>query len=230
MLAVKKNSMTIKLPLNRQIYSKYELGPAMHMTHISNIEPIFQSGALLAKNTAGLNTAEDLSLVDIQTVRAQKTVPCSGRLLHDYVPLYFGNRTPMVAKYRDRNEEIVFLRFSLDLLEMGGVVISDGNARSNPTKFRNYTRLDDLDFLDPSAIKTTYYWDDDEIKRKKQAEILVPDRLPLDRLYEIICYSEAVKNHILEKADENGIEIRVLVRPGRAWYIPPRTQSGAETE
>jgi hypothetical protein len=218
------------VPLYEQIYRRYHLGPAVHTTHIENIDSIFREGALLAKNCERLRVAHDLSLENIQRVRAEKIVPCSGRSLHDYVPLYFGNRTPLVAMHRDKNEQLVFLRFSLDILSHGGVVISDGNARSDATTFRQYTHLDDLEILDPTAIKTTFYWNDDEIKRRKQAEVLVPENLSLDLLYEIICHSEAARDRIFAVGDSYGKRFRILVRPGKAWYIPPRSPPGAPAQ
>jgi hypothetical protein len=60
--------------------------------------------------------------------RAAITLPASQRPLHDYVPLYLGFKTPMVAIKQAHNEDLLFLRFSLGVLVTPGSVVCDGNA------------------------------------------------------------------------------------------------------
>jgi hypothetical protein len=75
-------------------------------------------------------------------------------------------------------------------------VISDGNARSDVTKFVKYSQLNDLDMLTPKYINTVKYASDAEIKRCKQSELLVLDKLPLKHLQRIVCYSHTVKSKV----------------------------------
>jgi ssDNA thymidine ADP-ribosyltransferase, DarT len=102
-------------PLYREIKERFQLPPAYHMTHFANLELIFNGGALLAKNKLSNLNIYDISNPSIQAWRSQKIIPVSGRSIHDL------------------NEKIVFLRFSLDILRQPGVIVSDGNARSNST-------------------------------------------------------------------------------------------------
>ncbi|MBI2579366.1 MAG: DUF4433 domain-containing protein [Candidatus Aenigmarchaeota archaeon] len=115
-------------PLYKQIHAKYQLGPANHMTHIDNVAAIVQAGELRAYNLMRGTSYRNLANDDVQAGRAAKSISVTGRPLHDYVPLYFGSRTPMVAVNQRENESLVFIRFSLDMLAMGDVVISDGKA------------------------------------------------------------------------------------------------------
>ncbi|MCM2281461.1 MAG: DUF4433 domain-containing protein [Bdellovibrionaceae bacterium] len=206
------------LPLNKQIYAKYQLGPASHMTHLGNVEAIVRAGELRSYNLMRDHSYQNLANEDVQAGRAAKVVPPTGRPLHDYVPLYFGNRTPMVAVNQQHNQELVFIRFSLDLLTHGNLVITDGNARSASTVFRVFTQLTDLDILDPKAINTPKYKGNPELKRRKQAEILVPERLSLQHAYDFIAYSETAHHRLLEIFDRCGTRFNVLVRPGN-WYF-----------
>jgi hypothetical protein len=69
------------------------------MTHISNLDAILATGALVA--TARLQAAEtpftNIAYSSIQGRRATTPVPCGpGGRLHDYVPFYFTNRSPML--------------------------------------------------------------------------------------------------------------------------------------
>jgi hypothetical protein len=205
--------------LFEKIRQRYQLGPAYHMTHGSNLASIFASGALLSKNSlAALNMGiVDISNPGIQDWRNQKFIPETNRSIHEYVPLYFGFKTPMVACVQEINEKIVFLRFSLNVLELPEVIIADGNARSDNTLFRSFSSLDDLKFLDVRAIHSRKYSNDPEKKRRKQAELLVPDRVSVDQILDIICYSEAAKLAVERHAKKAGLCFKIHVDPG--WYF-----------
>lgn len=189
------------------------------MTHGGNLASIFASGQLVSKN--GLIAAKasivDISNPGIQEWRNQKIIPQANRPIHDYVPLYFGFKTPMVACLQKDNERIVFLRFSLDILELPGVIISDGNARSDTTVFHPFSCIDDLEFLDVRTILGVKYANDPEKKRRKQAEVLVPDRLGVHQILDIICYSDAAKLAIERHAKKAGLCFKIHVNPG--WYF-----------
>lgn len=204
-------------PLYQQIKERFSLGPAYHMTHGKNLPGIFAQGALLARNRVNLTGVTDISNPEIQEWRSRKILDISGRGIHDYVPLYFGFKTPMVAAVQAENEKIVFLRWSLDVLDNGGVIISDGNARSDTTSFREFKTIEDLGVLDVAAILAVKYADDQERKRRKQAEILIPDHLLLASMLDIICFSEPAKCAILRHAKMAGITVQVRVNSG--WYF-----------
>lgn len=207
----------MNFPLYQQIRSRFGLGPASHMTHLNNLPAIITAGELCSYSQMRGRTYQNIANEDVQAGRAAKTVPPTNRPLHDFVPLYFGFKTPMVAVNKDKNEELVFLRFSLEILTTPGVVITDGNARSNVTKFRSYTQIDDLSIVDAKAVNIVKYAHDGELKRKKQAEILVPDKLPFSQVFDIICFSEAARTKALAILDGFGINKPVYVNPG--WYF-----------
>jgi len=208
----------MSIPIYQQIRARFQLGPAIHMTHLSNLPSILREGELRSHTLMAGRDHRSVANEDVQAGRAAKVVPLSGRALHDYVPLYFGVKTPMVAVNQDQNEAIVFLRFSLDVfLSIAGVVISDGNARSNVTRFFLFAKIDDLSVLDVAAIHTYKYARDPELKRKKQAEILVPDHLPMAQLFDIICFSVEARSRVLEILDNFGINKPVYV--GAHYYF-----------
>lgn len=120
----------MKKPLYQQIKEKFQLGPASHMTHISNLVEIAKGG-LLSHNQMKNQNYFDLSDASVLLGRERKIIPHTGQYLHDFVPIYFGWKTPMVMRHQDKNEEIIFLRFSLDILQTSGAIFSDGNARSH---------------------------------------------------------------------------------------------------
>lgn len=208
---------TVNPPLHQQIREKYGLGPAMHMTHIENLENVLRSGGILSYNRMKGLLYQNLSNEDVQLGRSQIIIPATGRPLHDYVPLYFGFKTPMVAYNQKINSELIFLRASLDILTIQGVVISDGNARSRKTSFAIFKTMDDLACLDCKAIQSVKYAGDVELKRRKQAELLIPDTLEWLNIYDIIVFSDLTKKRVVAILNSFGKHKSVRSNPG--WYF-----------
>lgn len=191
------------------------------MTHIENLQLIAQAGELRSYNgmvgAMYINMAND----DVQSGRAGIIVPQTGKPLHDYVPLYFGIKTPMAACNQHQNEDFIYLQFSTDLLQTPGTVISDGNARAGATNFREVASLDDFALLDVRAIHSVKYAGDPELKRRKQAEALIRDSVPFSAVYNIATFSISSRRRVLAVLDSFGIQKRVSVSPG--YYFVQRT-------
>ena len=206
--------------LSTQIRQNYELGNVQHMTDFENLESIFSNGEILSHNQVNSQnvTITDISNVSVQTGRAIITIPCTGKALHNYVPLYWGKKTPMVSALRERNDSLVFLMFSTNLLAEYDCVISDGNARTAGTSFRSYTQLSDLDLLTPKDINTHKYAHDTEVKRRKQSELLVLDRLPLKHLLYLVCPSNEVKLKVEALKTTHGVNCGVCIGGGNYYY------------
>lgn len=203
--------------LSQTINEKYQIWAAHHMTHMDNLRPILQAGELRSYNLMRRQSYRNLANEDVQAGRAGITVAASQKPLHDYVPLYLGFKTPMVAINQTHNEDLLFMRFSLDILAITGSIVCDGNARSNASKFYLFTGPEVFSSLDVTAIRSVKYARDPELKRKKQAEILIPDRLPIAQMLDIICYSEGAKTRALSILNDFGIQKAVKVNPG--WYF-----------
>lgn len=212
----------MKKPFYQQIKEQYQLGPASHITHIDNLEKIIADG-LLSHNLMSGKKYFDLSDPNIQLGRENKIILDTGKTLHDYVPLYFGWKSPMLMRHQDKNEQIIYLRYSLDILKTSGAVISNGNARSNDTRFYNFKEIKDLSNLNAQAINSVKWVGEPEKKRQKQAEILIPDQIPFSQVFEIICYSESVQNRVMDILEKSGISTKVKVNSG--WYYVPQKRS-----
>lgn len=210
--------------LSQTINEKYQVWVAHHMTHMDNLRPILQSGELRSYNLMRGQSYRNLANEDVQSGRAAITVPASQKPLHDYVPLYLGFKTPMVAINQAHKEDLLFLRFSLDVLATPGAIVCDGNARSNSSKFYLFTGPEVFSSLDVTAIRSVKYAKDPELKRKKQAEVLIPDRLPVAQMLDMICYSESAKTRALSILTEFGIKKAVKVNQG--WYFVNSPQAG----
>lgn len=210
--------------LSQTINEKYQVWAAYHMTHIDNLRSILQSGELRSYNLMRCQGYHNLANEDVQAGRAAITVAATQKPLHDYVPLYLGFKTPMVAINQTQNEDLLFLRFSLDILGTQGSVVCDGNARSNSSKFYLFTGPDVFSCIDVGAIRTVKYAGNPELKRKKQAEILIPDRLKVAQMLDMICYSESAKTRALSILRE--FDIKKPVKVNQGWYFVNSSQSG----
>jgi hypothetical protein len=206
--------------LSDQIKLKYELGDVLHMTDLANLESILSRKAILSHNKVLSQQIKikDISNNSVQIGRASIVVSSSGKPLHNYVPLYWGKKTPMVAALQNMNQSLIFMMFSTDLLGEYECVIADGNARSNETVFVNFTQLNDLDVLNPKDINTLKYAANPEIKRRKQAEILVHNELPLKYLRYIICHSVDVKLTIEGLLTTHGVKCGVYIGRGNYYF------------
>jgi hypothetical protein len=190
------------------------------MTHLDNLESILRSDGLKSYNSMRGSFYCNLANEDVQAGRASRTIPVSGRALHDYVPLYFGFKTPMVACNQEHNEDLLFLRFSLDILATPGAIFSDGNARTLATQFFAFNTVDDLAAVDPSAINTVKYGGDEEKKRRKQAEVLIPDFVPFSKVLDIVAFSVEARSEVLALLAKFGKN--QLVRVNHMFYFVPR--------
>ncbi len=155
-----------------------ELTELHYITPIANVLSILNMG-ILSHNRAKRVRHESVAMKEIQDRRARVTVP-AGKTLHDYVNLYIYARNPMMYKRRTEFRELCVLRVSPDVIDLPGVVITDGNACGEYVRFsaapkglaivdRNWTFADD--WRDPDPIQ--YY----RKKTAKCAEVLVPDKV-----------------------------------------------------
>ena len=200
---------------------KFRLAPAFHFTLIDNLHEILQAGCLFSKTTVGHRLNTDLSNPEIQKARDNTVIPATGRRVTEYVPLYFGFKTPMLSLKRKQNEDIIYLRFTLDILGISGAVFSDVDASDRDTKFFAFQKVDDLAVLDHATINGAKWGTDLDKKRRKQSEILIPDSLTLSYLVDIFCYSESsrIRTQNVLNSFTNGL--KAVVKPG--FYFSENT-------
>lgn len=175
---------------------------------IENVPSIMKHG-ILSHSQASRVRHRSVADQDVQDLRAGKGVP-GGFLLHDYVNLYFNARNPMLFKRRDIVSELCVLRISLEVLAGGGVVLTDGNAASDCTKFGDYwTMLEairwDLVFAESWALG-----DPEERRERKRvicAEILIPKPVAPRSLIGAYVSSEEAYSELIKVAFTLAIEV-----------------------
>jgi hypothetical protein len=113
----------------------------------------------------------DISDNEVNDRRNSKE-PKNNRKIHDYVPLYFNPRNPMLYRRKDWQDSIVILEIDSRFIYQKNSLFTNGNAASNSTCF--YNDLSNLDKVDLPFVLGNGYWTDyPDGKRKKCAEVLV---------------------------------------------------------
>ena len=158
-----------------------ELKELHYITPIANVHSILKLG-ILSHNRAKRVRHESVAMKEIQDRRAKVTIP-RGRKLHCYVNLYICARNPMMYKRRAQHQELCVLKINPDVIDLPGVVITDGNASSGYTRF--YNAPDGLANVDREWTFADNWQDPDPIQKYKKtaakcAEVLVPDKVNLD--------------------------------------------------
>ncbi len=165
-----------------------------HMTSLDNLENILLHG-ILSHNSAhaqGL-VHNDISMNEVNQRRANKR-PIHNVSLHDYVPLYFNPKNPMLFKRKDIQDKLVILGVNRSLIYHPLSIFSDGNAASNDTMFFNDVSM--LSKLNWTCIKREFWNDFIDGKRIKCAETLVRSSIPANYIVRIYCINIEVKNQV----------------------------------
>lgn len=186
------------------------------MTHVENIPHILSHG-ITHRNSPNANSnykpIGDNSLI---STRDEFIVP-DGRKLGDFIPFYFGPRTPMLYVMQmgfngvskvDPNDIIYCVSNVRLVVETGNeILFTNGHAIDSLTDYFCRNDLMSIDELVKSEDVNSKFWkstEDTDLKRRKEAEFLVLGDLPKDVISGYIVYSEKTKNVLLE----NGIHER----------------------
>lgn len=202
--------------------------PIYHITHISNLPSILQEGGLLCdamQRTRRLFNME-IAHPNLKERRMRVPVP-QGGVLADYVPLYFTERSPMlysihtghVSNYTAGQEEIIYLVSSIERVQAGDCIwcFTDGHAVEAMTSF--YSDPEKLSKLDWGVINA-WRWkntdDDNDRKRRKQAEFLVLEKFPWELVESIGVINSAMAENVRSLMRRHSHQPPVHVR--RRWY------------
>jgi hypothetical protein len=149
-----------------------------YITDITNMPSIMANG-ILSHNLAKRFPHSSVAMAEIQERRDRKRVP-PGKLLHDYVNLYFHARNPMLYKLKDLHAELCVLKIDKAVLNLLNVVITDRNASCDFAKFA--PSPSGLSGVNTSLVFAEFWTDPDPIKKDykksvKCAEVLVPNKV-----------------------------------------------------
>ena len=202
---------------------EYEKIPELYyLTHVRNVPSMVEYGLLCRKlvEELGINH-ESIADDEIVEKRKLKRTP-DGKTLDEFVNLYFAKKPPMYWRIVSRaknSRELCYVCVCKSVLLEPGVYFSDGNAASSRTKI--YSGLKNLKHLNWEIIYDEFWYafkplygkslliPDEEVKRLKQAEVLVPRKIPPEKIRRIVVSSSVVKTRLKEILGEGKIIVEV---------------------
>ena len=179
--------------------SYFKLEGLFHFTHVDHIQSIFRHGLLSHENAHKQGLVQhDISSTEVQHRRSQLSI--GGMPVHNYVPLYFNPRNAMLFRIAQdfTMKNIVIFRLPCELMKQRGVWFTDGNAASTATM--SFSNLNDLTKLDWDCLRAGYWTDFEDGRRKRMAEILIPDKISdsyIKRKSHLFAHDQEVKGRIL---------------------------------
>ena len=200
-----------------------QLEYAFRLVHIKNIPHVLEAGFVLP--TSQKASSNYIPIGDSIVIDKRNTLTNNGNLnLRQYIPFYFGPRSPMlyviqkgyngVTRYHPSELVYCIVRLSDIRSQNIDCVFTDGHAFSAITK---YYSKDDLDRIDEIVNREDVYaqfWnveDDLDLKRRKEAELLIKTELPAKYIKGFVVYDEEARQQLLSFGiDASMIVIREL--------------------
>jgi hypothetical protein len=184
--------------------------PIYRLVHVDNLAALLARGRLHAPlhvpaDGLAYRTIHD---ANVQANRRIKQVPCGpGGTVHDYLPFYFGPlsvmllqlKTGHVPGYTEGQEPLVYLRTTVQAVAQAGCpyVFTDGHGLAKFTSW--FDDLAQLDAVDWPLVRDRFWADsleDNDRKRRKQAEFLVWQGLDWDLLDGIGVFSSGMQQRV----------------------------------
>jgi hypothetical protein len=158
-----------------------ELDELHFVTPISNVPSIMQHGILCHRQAQRL-VHDSAANQDVQDRQARVRLP-NRRWLHEYANLYICSRNPALYLMTVNlgHSNLAVLRVSTDVLDLPGVIITDGNAASDIVRW--FPSPLGLSILDWERVFAEYWThpndqlDYERHKFQKCAELLVPGQV-----------------------------------------------------
>ena len=191
------------------------------MTHIENIAHILQNGITHSTSLHANSAFVPIGDGSLITTR-NNILLANNKRLGDYIPFYFGSRTPMLYVVQKGfnmvaptpPDKIVYcissvqkiIDLQLDFMFTDGHAVDSFTTQYNASDIQNINNI-----LDKSAIDAKYWTDENDLdkKRRKEAEFLVFGDIPLEAVLYYVTYNENAKNFIVNLgADAAKIGVR----------------------
>lgn len=199
--------------------------------HHQNLDYILQNG-IYYRNSDNFDP-EYINIGSSEIINHRDEVPVKcypDTMVNDYVPFYFGVRSPMLYKIKTGNgvsrraqNEIIYLACNFKELTDSELkwCFTDGNAAKYITDF--YNDVSEIDNLDWKSINATEWTDnnsdgDHDRMRKKHSEFLVRDHVPVAFIKAIVVFTEVRKIQVEAVINKYGLNIEVHVDTMYKFY------------
>lgn len=176
------------------------------MTHIQNIPHILDVGFVHANSSDA--SPNYIPIGDSTMIRARADRDAAGKTLDQYIPFYFGPRSPMLYVIQNGfngvtkrfPNEIVYCVLRIDAVISSKLrfIFTDGHAADHITKTYPREDLRDIDSIISYSDVYAQFWNEDaDAKRKKEAELLFLDEVPQSLISGYVVYDEVAKHQLI---------------------------------
>ena len=204
--------------------------PIFRLMHIENLSIGLRRGGLHAPNNIPSDGLKYKTIhnIDIQNERGAWHITCGPKgVIHDYVPFYFGMRSPMlfqlctglVEGYAEGQDPLIYVVSTVESIHGAALpfVFSDGHGIAAYTQW--YDKLADLGKIDWEAVHARYWnctVEDPDRQRRKQAEFLVYRFCPWELVHEIGVLNESARAKVISIISNYCASTPVQIH--REWY------------
>lgn len=194
---------------------------AFRITHIDNIQNITTYGIVRKDST--LKYKDFTKIGDPQIIHLREDIEIKGHRIGSYIPFYLGPRSPMLYVIQHGYngvqqvdpEKIVYCVVRLkDILNSDiDCIFTDGHVLSRLSNIYPKDELkhisDIINYDDVYSIQWNSELDLD-LKRRKEAELLFIDDLPIELVCGFVVYNDIAKQMLMNLGTE---EKKIIVRP-----------------
>ena len=194
---------------------------SFRMVHIDNIPHIEDVGFVLPSSPCASATYKPIG--DTTLINARNATPVHGVNLSEYIPFYFGYRSPMLYVIQHGNnivkkhnpEDIVYCVIKIEDIIYNNIecIFTDGHARSKITQFYKQSDLAQLNQYVSCNDVYAIHWNDDydtDLKRRKSAELLIKGELAKDYICGYVVYNEDAKSKMIDFGVDKK---KIIVKP-----------------
>lgn len=195
------------------------------IVHINNVEYILEHG-MFTKN----HLQADLNYIDIgdSNLTSQRnnhpvSIDPPNGTLGEYVPFYFGPLSPMLMNIwtgfrgitKRPQSDIIYICCKVDDIVTSNLTFcfTDGHAKNHLTTF--YNNLNQLNEVSWNIVGERYWRNDDndyDRMRKKQAEFLVKEMVPVMCIKCIVVFNEEKRILVDGIIQRFGLKINVIIK------------------
>jgi hypothetical protein len=191
------------------------------ITHIENIPHILQNG--ITHSSSANSNPDFVPIGDGSLIATRnKYLLINGRRLGEYIPFYFGVRTPMLYVVQKGfnmvaptpAENIIYCVSSVQkIIDLKlDFVFTDGHAVDGFSSQYTAVNIQNIDaILDKNAINAKYWRDENDLdrKRRKEAEFLVLGDIANEAILGYLTYNENAKKRVINfGADASNVHIK----------------------
>lgn len=180
---------------------------AFCITHIDNIPYVERCG--LARASSSLRSQNYVSIGDHDVINVRTNREVKGCKLSEYIPFYLGPRSPMLYVIQHgyngvkkvHPEQIVYCIIRLDDVAKSGkeCIFTDGHALSALTSFygrEHLPRINEIVSYDDVYSSIWVSDTDMDLKRRKEAELLIKDDLGPEFVRGYVVYNLMAKQRL----------------------------------